>query len=166
MRCLTLIIIAWLVNGVNSFQCSAQSTYKYDDIDGYHLTLSNVHFDSTSGGVYSVPLRKYGLEKSNYSVIVTVEGESGTYHVPGPVHNGDSFDFLLKAGRKGNGDTLFIVRRTGTEPVLFLHINILAFRGSGHRGILPSDKGFTQFLINKYLSPGHADDSSGVAYYK
>lgn len=71
-------------------------------IEGHELSLPGISFDSASGDVWRIPLKKYGLAKSNYAVPVKVfvAGDSLPYHVPGLVQGRDSFGFILKVGNK------------------------------------------------------------------
>ena len=122
-------------------------------IEGHELCLPGISFDSASGDVWRIPLKKYGLAKSNYAVLVKVfvAGDSLPYHVPGLVQDRDSFGFILKVGNKRTSDTLLIVRRTGFKPVSISKITILAFRGKSSNGIIRYDRGFSKFLLARYL---------------
>lgn len=123
--------------------------------EGHELSLPGISFDSASGDVWRIPLKRYGLTKSNYAVLVKVfiAGDSLPYHVPGVVQDGDSFGFILKVGYKEISDTLLIVRRTGVKPVSISKITILAFRGKTGNGIIRYDKGFSKFLLARYVNP-------------
>jgi hypothetical protein len=123
--------------------------------EGHELSLPGMSFDSASGDVLRIPLKKYGLTKSNYAVLVKVfvAGDSLPYHVPGVVQDGDSFGFILKVGKKKISDTLLIVRRTGFQPVSISKITILAFRGKSAGGVIQYDREFERFLLGRYVNP-------------
>lgn len=163
LRILPAAILLALLCIVHSF---AQDHFYSDDLQGQELTLANIKFDSTSGDVYSIPLRKYGLKKSNYSAIVSVRfnGDSTAYHLPGPASNGNSFGVRLKAGRKGRGDTLAIIRREGIDPVMISQLKILFLRGKSIGGSLKRDNEFAEFLLTRYSF--HKSSYSTTAYYQ
>ncbi|WP_159466685.1 hypothetical protein [Dyadobacter sp. 3J3] len=167
MKVLKIFVVLLFLNNVRSTSCTAQNQFHSDVIQGYELQLSNITFDSTSGDVYSIPLRKYGLLKSNYSVIVsvTLKGDSTEYHIPGLVANHDQFSLILKNGRNHVGDTLKIIRKTGERPIIFSKIKMVAFRGITTRGILPYNKAFIQFVVNKYFQSSPPPLRLSATYY-
>ncbi|MCF0054654.1 hypothetical protein [Dyadobacter sp. CY356] len=167
MKELKIFIVILFLNNVLTFPCLAQNQYHSDVIQGYELQISNITFDSTTGDVYSIPLRNYGLLKSNYSVIVsaTLKDDSIEYRIPGLITNHDRFSLLHKNGKNGNGDTVKIIRRTGNSPVVFAKMNVIAFRGSNGRGILRHDKAFTKFLVNKYFKSSPPPLSLSASHY-
>jgi hypothetical protein len=150
LACLFLIVL------LCPAYATAQGKFNSPMISGHELSLSSIIFDSKTENVYRIPLSDYGLRKSNYSVMVSmmIAGDPEVYHVPGDTPYGSSFGFRLKAGRHGGGDSLMIIRRTGTEPILISRINIVAFRAKTRSGVMRYDKAFSRFVLDKYLS-GH-----------
>ena len=147
-----LILTTGILLQTRSF-CTAQNQYHSNVIKGYALEISNITFDSTTGDVYNIALRKFGLLKSNYAVIVSavLKDDSIGYHIPGLIAHLDQFSLLLQNGKNGNGDTLKIIRRTGNQSLTFSKINVTAFRGTGIGGVIRYDKAFNKFLVNKYF---------------
>jgi hypothetical protein len=156
MYCTRILIFICFLNFEQPPQVIAQDRLQSETVQGYELSLRNIIFDSTSGNIYGISLREYGLKKSNYAVMVNafVQGHSTFFHIPGQLANGSSFGFRLKAGRHGGGDSLTIIRRTGTEPILISRITIVAFRAKTRSGVMRYDKAFSRFVLDKYLS-GH-----------
>lgn len=162
----TLIILTGVFIQTKSL-CTAQNQFHSDVIKGYELEISNITFDSVTGDVYSIPLRKYGLIKSNYSVIVsaTLKDDLNEYRIPGLIANRDKFSFLLKNGRNNVGDTLKIIRRSGVQSTVLSKIKVVAFRGMNRHGILRYNKAFVRFLVNKYFKSSPPPLRLSAAYY-
>lgn len=167
MKRSAILYFGFLLSWLSPAVLMAQQGYESERIQGYELNLRNIMFDSTSGTVYKVPLRNYGLSRSNYAVLLTASlaGDTNSYHIPGGLNDEDSFGFRLKPGNRNVGDTLFIIRRTGAKPILFEKISILAFRSKKRNGIMQSDKAFTEFLLTKCVRPVSAQSKSVTMYY-
>jgi hypothetical protein len=151
---LLLATSAFYVTSLASGGCFAQATFVSSDMQCYELRLANVAFDGAAGDSYSIPLRKYGMRKSNYAVLVKaeIEGDLCEYHIPGELPNGDSFSFKLKAGTKQHGDTLVIIRRSGSDRIQFSRISILAYRNCSAWPFVRNDKAFRKFFLGTYAS--------------
>lgn len=145
---------AFCVTSLAAGGCFAQATFISSDMQCYELRIANVAFDSASGNSYSIPLRKYGLRKSNYAVLIKarIEGHLSEYHIPGSLPNGHSFGFKLKAGNKKHGDTLIITRRSGSGRIAFSKISILAYKRLNNWPLVRNDKAFRKFFIATYAS--------------
>ncbi|MCE7065820.1 hypothetical protein [Dyadobacter sp. CY326] len=153
-----LRFVAWLAFAFVSLHCHAQSTFTSTNMQCRELRIANITFDSSSGNVYRIPLRKYGLRKCNYAVMVkaSLDGDPASYHIPGSLPNGDSFSFKIKSGGKRHGDTLMIIRRSGNERVQFSKISILAFRGLDVGAFVRNDKAFRKFFLATYVPSYHS----------
>ena len=149
-----LATAVFFVTSLAAAGCFAQATFISSDMQCYELHIADVAFDSTSGNSYSIPLRKYGLRKSNYAVLIKVriEGHLAEYHIPGSLPNGDSFGFKLKAGTRKHGDTLIITRRSGHGRIAFSKISILAYKRLNNWPLVRNDKAFRKFFITTYAS--------------
>lgn len=162
-----IFLLVCFLNFVQSPQVIAQDRFQSETVQGYELSLRNIMFDSTSGNVYVIPLRKYGLKKSNYAVMVNafLKGDSTSFHIPGRLKNGDSFGFRLKVGNRRSGDTLTIVRRTGNQRVVFSKITVMAFRGNNALGLIRYNRAFADFLLNRYFRSKSQPSSFSGAYF-
>jgi|GEM_PF-4254173 len=161
------LLLGCFLNFVQSHRAIAQDRFHSETMQGYELTLKNIIFDSTSGNVCVIPLRKYGLKRPNYSVMVNavVKGDTISYHIPGSVKGGDSFGFRLKVGKRDCGDTLFVIRRTGDQSIIFSKISILAVRRRTRNGVMQFDKAFTAFFVSKYVLPTASNSAVISSYY-
>ncbi|WP_149240160.1 hypothetical protein [Dyadobacter sp. 32] len=167
MKRSAILHFGFLLSWLYSTGVIAQKSYQNETIKGYQLHLQNVIFDSTSGNVYKIPLRSYGLPNSNYGILLSasVEGDTNSYHIPGMVNDEDSFGFRLKPGNRNVGDTLFIIRRTGEKPIHLSKIRILAFGTNKRNGLMPSDKAFTAYVLSRYVRPASAQVVRLASYY-
>ncbi len=109
------------------------------------------------GERYAIPLSLYGYKKAHYSVLVKVrlQGDAIYYTVPGQLPRGHSLSFVHKAGKKEQGDTLFIICRRGGRPVELAEILVQAFHRSdcllSDRLIFGKpDRGFTKAVVGGY----------------
>ena len=106
---------------------------------------------------YVLPLNHIGLKLNHYSVLVKVRlpGDTTFYTLPGVLPTGDAFGFLLKAGRKGQTDTLRVIHRGGMQPVELAEIWVQAFHKNDHllydRQIFGKpDRGFAKAVLSSY----------------
>lgn len=109
------------------------------------------------GECFVIPLSHYGYKKNHYSVLVKVRlpDDPIYYTVPGTLPTGNALGFLHKAGKKRQGDTLYVIHRDGESAVELEEILVVVFHKDDHllsdRLIFGKpDRGFTRSVITNY----------------
>ncbi|WP_247231711.1 hypothetical protein [Telluribacter sp. SYSU D00476] len=146
--CLRTLLVACCVT-LGSLNAYGQTPPQAAPFLTYHLV--NVP-PLAPDDAYVVPMRKMGLNRSSYSVLLKVRlpGDSVYYTIPGVLPTGDSFGFRMKTGKGRSSDTLYVIRRGGESPVQLEEIYVLAFHPIDRLVSTYPKRDFDELIVTSY----------------
>ncbi len=131
----------------------AQQSYGSNVPQGSRLNIGQVVLDSVSPHPYVLALKNVGVARTRQTVLLKVRpaGDSLYYTLPGRLPGGNSFGVVLIRGNRYSGDSLCLVRRSGTQTVRLTDVHLLTFHYKD-RLLLPwPDRKFNEALLASYF---------------
>lgn len=131
----------------------AQQSFGSNVPQGSRLNIGQVVLDSVSLHPYVLALKDVGVARTHQAVMLKVRpaGDSLYYTLPGRLPSGDYFGVVLIRGNRYSGDSLCLVRRSGTQTVRLTDVHLLTFHYKD-RLLLPwPDRKFNEALLTSYF---------------